>query len=79
VASNLIKINQGKKKKTPNGKQGSPPFLLEIAATVPPISSSNSKKGSTHQTHIAPVEEVVLGLKPPKHPFRIAVREGDIK
>ena len=60
VASNPIKVNQGenKNKQTPNGKQGSPPLLLEIAATVPPISSSlymsNSEKGSTHQIHIAP-------------------------
>ena len=40
VASNQIRMKQGRKKQTANGKQGSPPLLLEIAATVPPISSS---------------------------------------
>ena len=42
VASNQSRMKQGeqKNKQTPNGKQGSPPLLLEIAATVPPISSS---------------------------------------
>ena len=57
VAPNQIRMKQGEKnKQTPNGKQGSPPLLLEIAATVPPISSSLyvQFKGSTHQIHIAP-------------------------
>ena len=52
-----LEWSKGKKnKQTPNGKQGSPPLLLEIAATVPPISSSLyvQFKGSTHQIHIAP-------------------------
>ena len=41
VAPNQIRMKQGEKnKQTPNGKQGPPPLLLEIAATVPPISSS---------------------------------------
>ena len=57
VAPNQIRMKQGEKnKQTPNGKQGPPPLLLEIAATVPPISSSLyvQFKGSTHQIHIAP-------------------------
>ena len=43
---------------------------------LPYLQMSNSEKGSTHQIHM---EEVVLVLQSPKHPFRIALREGDIK
>jgi len=43
---------------------------------LPYLHMSNSEKGSTHQIHM---EEVVLVLQAPKHPFRIAVREGEKK
>jgi hypothetical protein len=59
LASNLIKINQGKKRKHQMANKVLPYLDLYM---------SNSEKGSTHQIHM---EEVVLGLQPPKHPFRI--------